>query len=298
MAISTAGLVVGTSHWVSSDGYRLHVWEKRRETARAKGPAPTRVTLLVHGGTYCGPTDYDVQAPGKDYSLMDYLAVRGHDVFTFDIRGYGRSEKPEDGYSVTTEVAVRDTAAVVEAICKMRGVTSLDLFGWSWGTAVSGIYTSRNPARVRRLLMYAGATQPSPAPPAAPGGLDDGQPWFVTTRESITARVDQAFAIPEALEAFIQAALRWDAKSPNGVRRRLPGGGPRWRMAPEEITVPTLMVYGERDSIYRPKEAADFFARLKTPDKTLIVIPNADHFLIIEKPYKRLFTATEQWFGD
>lgn len=289
MTTSVAGRIVGTAHSVTSDGYKLSVWEKRAEPGQ-RGASATKVALLVHGATFGGQTDYDIQTPAKDASLMDYLAARGLDVFTFDVRGYGRSEKPQDGFSVTTESAVRDIGAVVDAICGLRGAESVDLFGWSWGGSTTALYAMRNPQRVRRLVMFAGgAGQPNPTAPV--------EPWVVSTRESVVARVEQDAVIPEAQEAFIQSVLRWEVKSPNGVRRQVADGGQALRPVAEEITTPTMLIYGARDAGYQPENVASFFARLNTTDKALVVVSDAGHFLIIQKPRMRLFSAVEQWFG-
>ncbi len=295
MATTIARPMTGAAHWVTSDGLRLHVWEKRLEGQGAD--ASQKVALLVHGATYGGHTVYDVQVPGKDYSLMDYLAARGWDVFTFDIRGYGRSEKPQDGFSVTTEAAVRDIGAVVEFICDARRVARVDLFGWSWGGSTTAIYTGRHPQRVRRLVMYAGGAG-APGAAAVQATASTPVEWVVSNRETVIARVEQDVVVPEAQEAFIQSVLQWEARSPNGLRRERVDGSQPPKPNPEHITVPTLMVYGARDAAYQPESVAGFFARLNTADKALMVVPDAGHFLIIQKPRMRLFTAAEQWFSQ
>jgi pimeloyl-ACP methyl ester carboxylesterase len=293
MTSTTVGAPVGQSHWVTSEEYRIHVWEKRREASNRDDAGPPRVTLLVHGGTYSGAVDYDIQVPAKDASLMDHLAGHGRDVFTFDIRGYGLSDKPEDGFSVTTEGAVRDTEAVVDAILQMRGVDAVDLLGWSWGGAISALYAARHPDRVRRLVLYAGGAGSVPAGnrPAPT------EPWVVNSSENITARIEQDVVIADAQEAFLEAALKWNPRSPNGVRRRS-AEGRDVRAEPEDIAVPTMIIYGVRDAGYQPERVSDFFARLNTQDKSLVVIPDAGHFLIIQKPRARLFAAVEGFFAE
>jgi pimeloyl-ACP methyl ester carboxylesterase len=278
---------------VTSDEYRIHVWEKRMEAREGDGAGPPRVALLVHGGTYSGAVDYDIQVSAKDASLMDHLACHGRDVFTFDIRGYGLSDKPEDGFSATTEGAVRDTEAVVEAILQVRGVDAVDLLRWSWGGAISALYAARHPERVRRLVLYAGGAGSVPAG----NRVAPTEPWVVNTRESITARIEQDVVIADAQEAFLEAALKWNPRSPNGVRRRSAEGGDV-RADAEDIAVPTMIVYGVRDAGYQPVRVADFFARLNTEDKALVVLPDAGHFLIIQKPRARLFAAVEGFFAE
>ncbi len=248
--------ITGSEHWVSREGHRLHVWEKCPATSNQEPPSAEKVTLLVHGGTYSGQTDYDIQVPGKDYSLMDHLAGQGHDVFTFAVWGYGKSDRPQDGFQVTTESAVQDAAAVIEAICQMRGIDSVNILGWSWGSRISSIYASRHPNRVRRLVLYAGgagnrssADEPPPA-----------DSWRTITRENIVARIEQDVVIPEAQEAFVEAALAWDVKAPNGTRLESVEKGTAALAVPEEISTPTLIIYGARDGAYEAHRVADFFA--------------------------------------
>jgi pimeloyl-ACP methyl ester carboxylesterase len=306
---TTTPRITGTEHWVASDGLKLFVWEKRLATSNHTGerpqPSPATlqtpsgarqsVALLVHGATYSGPTVYDVQAPSKNYSLMDHLAARGWDVFTFAIRGYGRSDRPADGFSVTTDAAVRDIAAVADYIRAQRGVEAVDLFGWSWGGSTTALYAQRNPSRVRRLVMFAGGAGAPNRAAQQPTALLEA--WVTSTRETVMARIEQDAAVPEAQEALVQGVLKWEARSPNGVRRQAQDGGAALRPDPTQLTVPTLLIYGARDSAYQPENVANFFARINNPDKALVVVPDAGHFLMVQKPYLRLFTAAERWFS-
>jgi pimeloyl-ACP methyl ester carboxylesterase len=225
---------------------------------------------------------------------MDYLAANGLDVFTFDMRGFARSERPRDPASVTSETCVRDIGAVVDFVCASTGVRQVDLLGWSLGGITASLYAARNPHLVRRLFLYAGGAESrdrfdaTPVPEPA---------YEAHSRESIVARLAPEFAIEEAQEAFVTAALRWNGfPAATGRRIAAPDGG-RIRAAAEDIRVPTLMLYGDRDGAYRPEVLLDFFSKLNTTDKALVVVPNASHFLIIEKQYMRLFTAIAQWFG-
>lgn len=67
--------------------------------------------------------------------------------------------------------------------------------------------------------------------------------------------------------------------------------------APEDITVPTQIIYGVHDKGWKPENISNFFARLNTPDKALIVLPDSGHFLFLQKPQARFFSAVEQWFA-
>ena len=279
----------GTEHWITRSGHRIHIWRKNSDELSP----PDKVTLLVHGGTYSGQTDFDVQVRGKNFSLMDHLAGQGHDVFTLAVWGYGKSDRPADGFQVTTKSAVEDTSAVVEAICQMRATASINILGWSWGGRISSIYASRNPGKVRRLVMYAGgAGQRSDVNVPLPTDS-----WRTITRESIMDRIERDVVIPEAQEAFIEASLAWDVKAPNGtLLENFDKVNPSVAI-PEEIFSPTLIIYGSRDNAYDGHWVADYFARLNTPDRELIVIPDSGHFLFLQKPSARFFNMVSEFLN-
>lgn len=67
----------------------LYLWKKRiKHTPPAQFAQAGRVVLLAHGATVSGRPDFDLQLAldkrGLTYSLMDYLAAQGYDVFSDD----------------------------------------------------------------------------------------------------------------------------------------------------------------------------------------------------------------------
>ena len=126
-------------------GIQLHVRNKRLE-GRESFPAE-RVVLFVHGATYPSETGFDIDLPGGAWA--DLVARKGYDVYLVDVRGYGRSTRPaamdapaaENPPFATTVDAVKDVSAAVDFILKRRGISKLNLTGWSWGTAIMAGYT-------------------------------------------------------------------------------------------------------------------------------------------------------------
>lgn len=120
-----------------------------------------RTVLFVHGSTYPAHTAFDLPLGGM--SWMDYIAARGYDVYLLDLRGYGKSTRPEEMSEkpeanppiVRTDTAVKDISTVVDFILKRRNIAKLDLLGWSWGTTQMATYTTQNPNKVERLVLYA-----------------------------------------------------------------------------------------------------------------------------------------------
>ena len=230
-----------------------------------------RTLLFVHGATYPAHTSFDLQLDGL--SWMDYIAARGYDVYLLDLRGYGRSTRPQEmdqapdanAPIVRGVTAVTDISAVVDFILKRRSIPRLNLLGWSWGTTLMATYTTQNPGKVERLVLYAPAwirTTPSLSRPAGPLGA-----YRTVAREQAKTRWltgvpedKKATLIPAGwFETWADATFATDPvgakvtpptlRAPNGVQQDgdefFSAGKPYYD--PARITVPTLLVHAEWD---------------------------------------------------
>lgn len=50
---------------------------------------------------------------------------------------------------------MKDIGTVVDFILARRNIQRLNLIGWSWGTATMSTYSTQNPSKVERLILYA-----------------------------------------------------------------------------------------------------------------------------------------------
>src|SRR5262249_51300021 len=137
----------------------IEIYVRNKRPADLTAFRPERTVLFVHGATYPAHTSFDLKLDGL--SWMDYIAARGYDVYLLDRRGYGKStrpkemdEKPEANPPlVRGDTAVKDIGTVVDFILRRRNIARLDLMGWSWGTTLMATYTTRNAAKVERLVL-------------------------------------------------------------------------------------------------------------------------------------------------
>jgi len=144
-------------------GIKLFVREKRL----ANLPKITRdnVVLFVHGVPSPASVIFDVAVPG--YSWMDYVAERGFDAFTLDVRGFGRSTRPPEMKEsrdqnlplVRADQVMRDIDATIDYIRSKRKVDKVNIIGYSIGASWCALYATLHPERVNKLVMY-GAVMP------------------------------------------------------------------------------------------------------------------------------------------
>lgn len=310
-----------TEHFMidaTDPGIKLYVRNKRPE--EMKQFTSEKTLLFVHGATQPAEATFDLALEGL--SWMDYIARLGWDVYLVDVRGYGRSTRPPEmdlpassnPPIATTDVAVRDVKSAIEFILQRRGVSKVNLVGWSWGTVIMAAYAADHPDKVDRLVLYAPSwirTSPPSQAASAPLGAYVAAP-MARARERMQAGAPEnrkSDLMPVSwFEAWSAAALATDPvgsqqeppvlRSPAGViqdsRNYWDAGKPYYD--PARIKAPTLVVVAEWD--YRVSEAQALFHRLPSgPDKRLVQIGEGTHLVMLEKNRMQLFQEV-QFFLD
>ena len=94
--------ILGVEHRVNNGTVKLYLWEKCMGN-----PSGKPIVVLAHGSATAGRESFDLQIPEKpSYSLMDFLATEGFDLFAPDVRGFGRSTRPEATCRPVTPVKI------------------------------------------------------------------------------------------------------------------------------------------------------------------------------------------------
>jgi pimeloyl-ACP methyl ester carboxylesterase len=305
----------------SEPGIDIYVRNKR--PADMTSFRPERTLLFVHGATYPAHAAFDLKLDGL--SWMDYVAARGYDVYLLDLRGYGKStrpkemdEKPEANPPIVRGTsAVKDIGAVVDFILKRRGLARLNLMGWSWGTTLMATYTTQNPGKVERLVLYAPAwirTTPSLSRPAGALGA-----YRTVSREQAKTRWytgvaedKKAALIPAGwFEAWADTTWASDPagaklnppviRAPNGVQQdgdEFFGAGKPY-YDPAKVTVPTLLVHAEWDRDTPAYMAQTLFPLLvNAPGKRYVQLPEGTHHVMLEKNRLMLFEAVQAFLDE
>ena len=305
----------------SEPGIEIYVRNKR--PADLSAFRPERTVLFVHGATYPAHTSFDLKLDGM--SWMDYIAARGYDVYLLDLRGYGRSTRPKEMDEapeanppiVRGTAAVKDISAVVDFILARHGIARLNLLGWSWGTTLMATYTTHNPGKVERLVLYAPAwirTTPSLSRPPGPLGA-----YRAVAREQAKTRWltgvpedKKATLIPPGwFDAWADATFATDPvgakmnppviRAPNGVQQDgdefFAAGRPYYD--PAKITTPTLLVHAEWDRDTPAYMAQTLFPLLvNAPGKRYVQLPEGTHTIMMERNRLMLFEAVQAFLDE
>jgi pimeloyl-ACP methyl ester carboxylesterase len=300
---------------------KLYLRNKRAASSVDTGRG--KAVLCIHGSTYPGHVMYDVALDGV--SWMDYMAGNGCDVFSLDIRGFGRSSRPIEMYQDPLEndaivdgvTALRDISSAVEFILQLRGVSKVALIGWSWGTALVGAFAEQNPERVDRIVQIGPMWFRDPVlPPPYPGQIPAYRivrrdkaldRWLAgVSRENVAKilPVDWSNAVLDAAWQSDPEGLKSDPpyiRAPNGF---LADSRDYWRKNKPyydaaKISVPVLLLLAEWDLETPPYMAHTLFSLLvNSPDRRIICFKEGTHMAPLETGRMRFFSATQSFLVD
>lgn len=195
-----------------------------------------------------------------------------------DQRGHGNSDKPECCYTAD------NFAADIDAFMEAVGVEEATLVGDSSGGMIAQRVALSHPHRVSRLVLI-------------------GSPTTLLNKEAVIEKGQEILALKDPVppefvsefhlnvihhpvpEEFLSAALEESLKVPAHVWRDYYEGvvltlDDTPRLA--EISVPTLILWGERDGIL-PREEQEWRAAA-IPSATLRVYPETGHTVAWERP--------------
>jgi len=309
---------------VKSPDAGIEIFVRNKRPANMTSFRPERTVVYVHGATYPASTAFDLKLDGV--SWMDYIAERGYDVYLIDLRGYGKSTRPQEMSEdaaknpplVRGDTAVKDIGTVVDFVLARRSIPRVNLIGWSWGTVTMATFATQSPTKVERLVLYAPGwirqtpslvqTGPGPTPAYRMVARDQALGrWLTGVPED-----KKATLIPAGwFDAWADATWATDPdgakmnppvlRAPNGV---LQDGLDYWSAGkayydPAKITAPTMLVLGEWDRDTPPYMAQTLFPLLvNSPGKRFVMLAEGTHTIIMERNRLKLFEAVQSFLDE
>lgn len=300
-------------------GVQLYLRSKRLSSTTSF--SADNVLLFVHGATYPSETGFDLQLDGT--SWMDVLARQGYDVYMLDVRGFGKSSRPQEMDQpaaqnkplVNSDMAARDYAAAADWVRARRGVAKLNVIGHSWGTVITALYASRHASKVQRLVLYAPVWLRQTASLTDQGGALGAYRQVTSSqararkeaglRPGIQLQSDAWYAAWER-EVFDsdpvgRLATPKFVRAPNGStqdsRDYWSKGIPLYD--PALLTMPTLLILAEWDADTPTYMAQTLFPLLKNANpKKLVVLSEGSHSIMNEVNRFSLFNEVNRFLDD
>ncbi len=233
-----------------------------------------RPVVLIHG--------WPLSAAAWEHQV-EPLREAGFRVVVYDRRGFGRSDKPEDGYDYDT------LAADLEALLADRDLSDVTLVGFSMGGGEVARYIANHGEDRLHSVVFAAAVPPflmktadNPAGPlteAAAGEMEAGLRADRATFFDGFARgffsVDGALKVSED-ELAKAVALCHESSQAAALGCMKAFGTTDFRADLTKVTVPTLVLHGDSDAIV-PLAGSGALTHEAIPASELVILEGAPH---------------------
>ena len=250
-----------------ADTVRLHI-----EDSGGGG----RPVVLIHGW----PLSAQAWEP-----QVSVLQAAGYRVVAYDRRGFGRSDKPESGYSYD---ALADDLQRVMDQCDLHDVT---LVGFSMGGGEVARYIARHGESRLRSVVFASAVPPylmktadNPDGPLTPEKAKEKSTAFERDRSAYFDQFTTAFfsadGVLQVSESQRREAIVLCEQSAHHAALACMESFATtdFREDLKKLTLPTLVIHGAADAIV-PIEGSGQRTHRAVPHSKLIVVNGAPHGL-------------------
>ncbi|UTP41018.1 alpha/beta fold hydrolase [Phenylobacterium sp. LH3H17] len=191
-------------------------------------------------------------------------------LITWDMRGHGQSDYPDDPAAYSEEATVADMAAILDAV----GARDAIIGGLSLGGYMSLAFHLAHPERTRALLII----------DTGPGYKNDAarEGWNANALKRADRYDADGLGLLEKGSAETRTARHRDATGlAHAARGMLTQRDARVIESLPNIAVPSLVVVGADDT---PFLAASDYMAGKIPHARKVVIPGAGHAANIDQP--------------
>ena len=274
------------------------------------GSKKGRVVLITHGTAVPSSGNAAFAVGGR--SWMSDFAENGFDVWALDFAGFGKSSRyPEMDAPANTnpplgraEECSRQIGLAIRYIMKRQRVKKVSLIGDSGGTLVAGLYATRKPEVIDRLVLY--------GPVGRKGNSDGARPSDAYSLFTPEPLVEQfAGSVPADEKPVFDKKYFRDVWSPlfldndptsrerNPPSVKIPNGriadaaeinAGKFPYDPSKIQAPTLVIIGEWDTVTPDEGARELFDSLKSARlKRYVIIGRATHTVQFEESRFQLY---------
>lgn len=241
-----------------------------------------KAVLLVHGSGV-GWVYWDI--PIRAYSIMDYLAEKGIDVYAVECRGYGKSTKPH-GMEVNATTTAQDLKSVMQEILKRSRVSKVGMAGHSSGGTILLVAAGMYPELIDRMILIG-----APYKKIHPNFVAYATKVIEMGKEPGKDYVPNLHYkdVEKRLDAYDDDVVAWYKKVVEENYGLMPAGvypdvikNPGIPVVPV-TKIPTLILNGSNEYVVDPEDAFALFKDLGSPDKAMIILPGGYHLMFLER---------------
>ena len=246
---------------------------------------PIAVLLVVHGLA---------EHSGRYANVVNYFVPRGYAVYSFDLRGHGKSEGKR-GYVEHFSYYLDDLKAYYDIVRQENKNAKIFMVGHSIGSTIATAFTINHPRELDGLILSAVV-------------LKAGE--SVTGLTILMAKV-LSFLLPKmgvspidastisrdkaVVDAYVNDPLVYRGKISARLGTELLNEMKRLLSIISELSLPILIMNGTADRLSNPASSKMLFEGVSSKDKTLKLYQDFYHEIFNEPERQQVFQDMENW---
>lgn len=299
----------------------------------SKNAKPNKVVLYIHGATF--PSALSIAYPFNGHSWRDHLVENGYHVWSIDFLGYGESDRYDEmnvpaernkPLGRAFEIGQSQILEAARFITRYHDIPKISLIAHSWGTMATGIFATRHPELVDKLVFFApivhreksGLHYLIPFRDSLANYLIGFIPsWKIITLEDQWKRFREDIPKEESPVILRQDFDKWGkaflesdpySRSKNQQGVKIPSGPfvdilSTWYAGyvaydPAQLKFPMLVIRGEWDSLFDDADEKKFMQNIGSRTIWSIKIENSTHLLLLEKNRLQLYQSVQEFLNQ
>ncbi len=273
--------------------YLRYTIDPNRLSDFAAYAAAEQIPIRESGGSilgYFAPTDF-AGPTSEGFGLIDFPSLAEYEVYRAKLATHPRAPA-----LCRADDAARQVATAVEFIAGSHAIEHVHIIAHSWGTMATGLFATREPGLVNRLVFFAPIAQRHGRgpPPSLPAWrlISEQEQWdrFVEDVPAGAAPVLSSIHFNDWSERYLATDAQSGTREPHSVK--VPSGPladimAAWhgRLAydPREVQAPVEIIRGEWDNLVTDRDARWLFdAFSRSPIRRDIKIGRATHLMHLE----------------
>jgi alpha-beta hydrolase superfamily lysophospholipase len=248
---------------------------------------PKAVIVLVHGAS---------EHSGRYEHVAAVLTAAGYAVYALDHRGHGRSEGSRAVLDRMSR-AVTDVDQLVLQASEENTGRPVFILGHSMGGTVAVSYCLRRQDRLSGLILSGplAALEAAPAPVLAIGRILSA---IAPSLGVVTIDANLVSRDPQVVRDYAADPLNHHGKLPARTVAELAAAIGRFPDAVGAITLPTLILYGDKDGLAPPAGGQMLLERIGAADKQVKIYPGLFHEILNEPERDEVLSDIVGWLRE
>ncbi len=249
--------------------------------------APKAILLIVHGiAEHCG----------RYTNLVNYFVPKGYAVYSFDLRGHGKSDGKRS-YVERFSYYLDDLQTFFNLVRTENPNTKIFMVGHSMGSTIAVDYALAHQNETNGLII-SGTTLKAGSSINQATILMAKVLSVILPKMGVSALDASGISRDKAVvEAYVKDPLNYTGKLSARVGAELLKTMAMLQKRLSEITLPILIMQGSQDRISDPASSKMLYDGVSSKDKTMKIYEGYYHEIFNDPERQQVFTDMEAWLN-